>query len=85
MFSSQKILKSLRIKLYNTLAISALIYGSENCTTKARDARRKTAAEMKYTRKTAGCTWAEYKTVTEITKELNIITVVDKIQEYVIN
>ena len=27
---------------------------------------------MKYMRKTAGCNWAEYKTITEITKELDI-------------
>jgi len=55
------------------LAIPTLIHGSENCTTKARDARRITAAEVKYMRKTAVYTWTEYKTMTEITKELNVI------------
>jgi hypothetical protein len=44
---------SLGIKLCNTLAIPNLIHGSENCTVKPRDARRTTAAEMKYMRKTA--------------------------------
>jgi hypothetical protein len=29
---------------------------------KARGARRITAAEIKYTRKTAECTWTDYKT-----------------------
>jgi hypothetical protein len=67
------------------LAIPALIHGSENCTTKAGDARRITAAEMKYMIKRAGYTWTEYKTITEITKELNIISVLDKIQEYIRN
>jgi hypothetical protein len=47
-----------------------LIYGSENCT--AKDARRKTAAEMKYMRKTARSTWTDYTTITEFSRELNI-------------
>jgi len=34
-----------------------LLYGSETWTVKAKDARRITAAEMKYMRRTAGCTW----------------------------
>ena len=36
---------------------------------------------MKYMRKTAGYTGTDYKTNTEITKELNITTVFDEIQE----
>jgi hypothetical protein len=46
------------------------LYGSE--TIKARDARRITAAEMKYMRITAGCTWTDYKTNPQIAKELKI-------------
>ena len=42
------------IKLYNTLVLPVLLYGSETWTVKARDARRITAAEMKYMRRTAG-------------------------------
>jgi len=38
-----------------------VLYGSENWTIKARDARRVTAAEMKCMTKTAGYTWADYK------------------------
>jgi hypothetical protein len=49
---------------------------------KARDARRITAAEMKYMRITAGYTWTDHKTDTEIAKELNITTVLDKTQDY---
>jgi len=41
-----------------------------------------TAAEIKHTRKTAGCTWTDYKTNTDTAKELNITPVLDKIQEY---
>jgi hypothetical protein len=37
-----------RIRLYNTLALPVLLYGSETWTIKARDARRISAAEMKY-------------------------------------
>ena len=47
-FRLQKILKKTRIKLYNTLAHPVLLYGNETWTITARDARRITAAQMKY-------------------------------------
>jgi hypothetical protein len=53
-FRPQKTLKKTRIKLYSTLALTVLLYGSETWTIKARDARRITPAEMKYMRRTAG-------------------------------
>ena len=37
---------------------------------------------MKYTRITAGYTWADYKTNTQITKELKITPILDKLLEY---
>jgi len=49
-------------RLYNTLALPVLLYGSKTWTFKARDARRITAAEMKYVRRTTGYTWTDYKT-----------------------
>jgi hypothetical protein len=52
-FGAQETLKKTRMKLYNTLALLALLYGSENWNITARDVRRITAAEMKYMRKTA--------------------------------
>ena len=52
----KKLLEKARIKLYNTLALPVLLYGSETWTIKASDARRITAAEMKYMRRTAGYT-----------------------------
>jgi hypothetical protein len=55
-FRPQKTCKKTRMKLYNTLALPILLYGSETWTIKARDARRITAAEMKYMRRTAGYT-----------------------------
>ena len=74
--------KKTRIKLYNTLALPVLLYGSETCAIKARDARRITAAEMKYMRRTAGYTWTDYKTNTQITNELKITSILYKLLEY---
>jgi len=54
---TQETLKKTRIKLHNTLALPVLLYGSETWNVKASDARRITAAEMKYMRRTAGYTW----------------------------
>jgi len=62
----KKTLKKTRIKLYSTLALPVLLYGSEIWTIKARDARRITAAEMKYMRRTAENTGTDYKTITQI-------------------
>jgi hypothetical protein len=45
---------------------------------KARDARRITAAEMKYMGKRAGYTRTDYKTNTEFVKDLNITPVCTK-------
>ena len=59
-----------------------LLYGSETWTIKARDARRITAAEMKNMRRTAGYIWTDYKTNTQITKELKITPILDKLLEY---
>ena len=54
-----KTLRKTRIKLYSTLALPVLLYGSETWTIKSMDARRITAAEMKYMRRTAGNTWTD--------------------------
>jgi len=59
-----------------------LLYGSETWTIKARDARRITAAEMKYMRRTARYTWTDYKTNTQIAKELEVTPILDKLLEY---
>ena len=37
---------------------------------------------MKYMRRTAGCTWTDYKTNLHIAKELEITPVIDKLLEY---
>ena len=75
-------LKKTRIKLYSTLALQVFLYGSETLTIKARDARRITAAEMKYMRRTPGYNWTDYKTNAQIAKELKITPILDKVLEY---
>jgi hypothetical protein len=55
-----------------------LLYCSETSTIKARYTRRISAAEMKYRRRTAGYTWTDYKTNTQIAKELKTTTILDK-------
>jgi hypothetical protein len=59
-----------------------LLYGSETWTIKAKNARRITAAEMKYMRRTEGYTWTDYKTNTQIAKELKITPILEKLLEY---
>jgi hypothetical protein len=81
-FRLQKTLKKTKIKLYNTLALPVLLNGSKTGTIKARDASRISAAEMKYMRRTAGYTWTDYKTNTQIAKELKITPILNKLLEY---
>ena len=69
-------------KIVQYTSPSSFVYGSKTWTVKARDARRITAAEMKYMRRTAGYTWTDYKTNTQIAKELKITPVLDKLLEY---
>ena len=59
-----------------------MLYGSETWIIKARDARRITAAEIKYMRRTAGYTWTDYKTNAQITKEFKKTPILDKLMEY---
>jgi hypothetical protein len=76
----KKTLKKTRIKFYNTLVLQVLLYGRETCVIKARNARRITAAEMKHMR-TEGCIWTDYKTNTQIARNLKITQILDKLLE----
>ena len=78
-FRPQKPLKKTKIKLYNTLALPVLLYGSKTWTIKQ---VMPVAAEMKYMRRTPGYNWTDYKTNVQITKELKIIPFLDKLLEY---
>jgi hypothetical protein len=65
-----------------TIQNTKQVTGSEAWTIKGRDARRIRAAEMKYMRITAGYTRTDYKTNTQIAKELKITPILDKLLEY---
>jgi hypothetical protein len=47
-FKLNKARKGTQIKLYNTLALPILLYGSENLTVKSKDKSRLRAAEMMF-------------------------------------
>jgi hypothetical protein len=70
------------LRIYNTLALPTPLYGSKNWTIEARNARRITSAEMKCVRRIARCCWTDRETNTEIAKELNRTSVLDKMQDY---
>jgi len=62
-----------------------LYYGGDDCWVGQAIVLRITTpytAEMKYMRRTAGYIWACYKTNTQITKELKITQILDKLLEY---
>ena len=69
-------------KLYNTLALPVLLCGSETWTVKARNARRITAAEMKYMRRTAGYTWDRLQNKYTYCKGVKNNTILEKLLEY---
>ena len=71
-FRPHNTLKKTRMKLYNSITLPSLSYGSGNWTNKTRDARRLTASELRCMRKTAGYTWTDYIKKTETAKEINI-------------
>jgi len=64
------------------LALFLKTNSSETWTIKASDARRITAAEMKYRRITAGYTWTDYKRNAQIAKEFKKKPILDKLLEY---
>jgi hypothetical protein len=79
-FIPQKTSRKTRIKLCNTLSLTAVLHASENWIIKARDAKITTVAETKYMSRKAGYTWTDYKTNTEIAK-INITPILDKREE----
>jgi len=63
------------------LALPVLLYGSETWTVKASDARRITAAEMKYMRRTAGHTWDRLQNKCTNCKGVKKTPILDKLLE----
>jgi hypothetical protein len=81
-FKQSKVQKQTRMQIYNTLALTTLLYGSENWTMKANDRTRITATEMRFTRTTAKYIWGNYKRNDDIQKELKTEPVMGKILKY---
>jgi hypothetical protein len=72
--------KTTRLKVYNTLAVPTLIYGSEIWTLRKQDKTRLITSEIKFLRKTAGYILMDHKQNEEITQELQVAPIIDKIQ-----
>jgi len=70
------------LKIYNTLVLPALLYGSENWTLTALQRRRIKAAEIKFLRPLAGCTRFDHKTNDSVRRELQTECILDKTDEY---
>jgi len=70
------------LKIYNTLVLPTFVYGSENWNLTALQRRRIEAAEMKLLRPLAGYTLYGHKTNDYTRRELRIIGILDKIDEY---
>jgi hypothetical protein len=71
-----------RLRICNTLVIPILLCGSEAWTLKEQDKSRITAAEMKFMRKTAKYTWQDHRRDQDITEELKMQPVMEKINNY---
>jgi hypothetical protein len=71
-----------RLKLYKTLALPTLLYGSEIWTIKQCDKNRLRTAEMKYLRRTARYTLLDHKRNEEILEELHVTPLEDKLCTY---
>jgi hypothetical protein len=70
------------LKVYDTLAVPTLIYGSKIWTLRKQDKTGLTTSEMKFLRKTAGYTLMDHKQNEEIIQELRVAPIINKIQNY---
>jgi hypothetical protein len=71
-----------RLRIYNTLAISTILYGSKTWTLQKHTHKPITAAEMRFLTKTANYTLFDHKRNQDIIKELRIEPVLEKINNY---
>jgi len=70
------------MKIYNALILPTVQYGCETWAIREQDKSRIMSAEMKFVRRTAQCTWQDYKTNEGVLSELKINPVVKKVQNY---
>jgi hypothetical protein len=78
----RKVREETILKLYNTLVLPTILYGSENWTLTASHRRRIEVAEMQLLRPLAGYTFYDYRTNDSIRRELQTDSILDKIDEY---
>lgn len=71
-----------KLKIYNTFAISILKYGCKVWALKKKDKGRITAAEMQFTRRSAGYTLLNKKKNADIMNELRATSIIVKIRNY---
>ena len=77
----RKVRRKTILKIYNTLVLPTLLYGSENWTLTALQRRRTEAAVMKLLRPLAGYTLHDHKTNSSVRRELQTECILDKIDE----
>jgi hypothetical protein len=77
-----RVQKHNRLKIYNTLALPTLSYGSETWEIREKEKSSTVSVEIKFMRRTSKYTWQDYKTNEYILSELKINPVVKKIQNY---
>ena len=70
------------MKIYNALALPAVLYGCETWAVREQDKCRITSAEMKLMKRVTKHTWQDYKTTESILSKLKTNPVVKKIQNY---
>jgi len=70
------------LKIYNTLLLTTFLYGSENWNLTALQRRRIEATEMKLLGPLAGYSLYDHKTNDYIRRELHIIGILEKVDEY---
>ncbi|XP_067138864.1 uncharacterized protein [Centruroides vittatus] len=74
--------KHSRLKLYKTLAIPTLLYGSKIWVLKKKDIKRLQAAEMRFMRRTAGYTLLDHRRNEDILEELHMRELIEKLFTY---
>ncbi|KAJ4442157.1 hypothetical protein ANN_12023 [Periplaneta americana] len=81
-FKSSHVQKHTRLKVYKTLARPVLTYGSEAWTIRKADEQRLTTAEMRFMRRTAGCSLLEHRKNVDTLQELKMDPIVNFVQQY---
>jgi hypothetical protein len=71
-----------RLKLYKTLALPTLLYGSEIWTLKQCDKNRLRTAETKYLLRTEGYTLLDHKIIEGILEKLHVTSLEEKLCTY---